>query len=434
MKHNWNAEQGTVEPKLVVKYKKVELTEGKDYTVTYTKNDRIGTATATITGTEQYGEAVSFTGTKKITFKIVGTALKSKQFALNIKSKTYTGSEIELVNGEDYTVAAGLEEGRDYEVSYLKNINKGTATIVFKGINAYSGTIKKTFKITTKTLDEDMLMAESISVAYQKNGVKPSNLIVLRYGDMVLKEGKDYTITWKNNTKVADTTSSKAPQYRINGKGNFAGKLAWQKFEIKPAELEGQVSIKANDVIYKAGKKNNFATTVTLTDANGKKLQAGKDYLKTYTYYVDGQEQPLTAGTFQTLDARDNEILMKVVVTGTGNYTGTLEAEYRITRYKMSSIKVTKIEQFVVYDRQEKAITTYATYGNYPLKEGVDYEVVYTKNVFAGTATATLTALPGSAFTGTKKVVFTIKPVHAWSALTEKSSTETQKARILFQY
>lgn len=431
---NWNAEQGTVEPELVVKYNKTILTKGKDYTVTYTKNDRIGTATATITGTEQYGEAVSFTGTKKVTFKIVGTALKSSQFALNIKSKTYTGSEIELAKDEDYTVAAGLEEGRDYEVSYLKNINKGTAAIVFKGINAYSGTIKKTFKITARTLDEDMLQAENITVAYEKSGVKPSNLIVVRYGDMVLKEGKDYTITWKNNTAVADTTSSKAPQYRIVGKGNFTGTLAWQKFTIKPAELDGQVTIKANDVIYKAGKKNNFATTVTLTDVNGKKLTAGRDYLKTYTYYVDGEEQPLTAGTFQTLDDRANEIWMKVVVTGTGSYTGTLEAEYRITRYRMSSIKVTKIEQFVVYDRQEKAITTYATYGNYPLKEGVDYEVVYGKNVFAGTATATLTALPGSAFTGTKKVVFTIKPVHAWSALTEKSSTETQKARILFQY
>ena len=433
---NWNAENGTVEPKLEVKFNKTVLTEGKDYTVTYLNNDRIGTATAIITGTESYGEDVSFTGTKKITFKIVGTALNSRQFTLINKTKTYTGSEIELVNGEDYTVAAGLEEGRDYEVSYLKNTNKGTATIVFKGINAYRGTIKKTYKIVAKTLEEDMLQAENISVAYQKNGVKPSNLIVVRYGDMVLKEGKDYTIRWKNNTKVADVTTAKAPQYQIVGKGNFSGKLDWKLFTITAADLADQVSIKANDVVYKENRKNNFVTSVTLTDVNGKKLTRGRDYLKTYTYYVDGQEEPLAPNTIQQMAADGKEILMKVAVTGTGNYTGTVEAEYRITRYSMSKAKVTKIEKFVVYDRQEKSITTHAVYKGMELKEGVDYEVVYTKNVLAGTATATLTGLPGSAFSGTKKVVFLIKPWNAWSALNayEENGAKTQELTILFQY
>ena len=40
------------------------------------------------------------------------------------------------------------------------------------------------------------------------------------------------------------------------------------------------------DVVYK-NKANSYKTTVTLTDANGSKLTAGKDYDKNLIYKLD---------------------------------------------------------------------------------------------------------------------------------------------------
>ncbi|GEM_PF-3273967 len=59
---------------------------------------------------------------------------------------TYTGKEIKAL---DYVKLGGvtLTQGRDYSVTYLNNKNIGTASVVIKGIGAYSGTVTKNFSI-----------------------------------------------------------------------------------------------------------------------------------------------------------------------------------------------------------------------------------------------------------------------------------------------
>lgn len=168
-------------PELTVKNGKILLEEGIDYTVTFENNVEIGTATAILTGVGDYS------GEKKVTFKISGRSISKAKITGVPKSVVYTGEAITIdseVWGEEPVLTMTinkekrtLEEGIDYTISYLKNTNKGIATIVFTGINGYSGTLKKTFKITAYDMKKNVFgLLEAVvdeAAVYAKGGSKP---------------------------------------------------------------------------------------------------------------------------------------------------------------------------------------------------------------------------------------------------------------------
>ncbi len=86
-----------IKPAVTVKYDGKKLTGGKDYTVAFTNNKKIGTATVTITGKGDY------TGEKTATFDIIPkgvklTSLTAVKEALSVKwakGSSITGYEIE---------------------------------------------------------------------------------------------------------------------------------------------------------------------------------------------------------------------------------------------------------------------------------------------------------------------------------------------------
>ena len=65
------------------------------------------------------------------------------------ESYVYTGKAVKPTVTVNLLVKK-LKKGTDYTVSYANNKNAGTATIKIKGINLYSGTLKKTFRIVKK--------------------------------------------------------------------------------------------------------------------------------------------------------------------------------------------------------------------------------------------------------------------------------------------
>ncbi len=152
-KVNYKAEGVTLTPSdtntpdtFTVKFGKDTLTYPTDYTVSYRNNDRAGKAELIITGIGKY------TGTKTVTFQIIGKAFNAKKVTVTgISDKTYTGKAI--TQNDAVLKYEGdskpLVYGTDYTISYTKNINKGTATMTFKGSekSGYSGSFKKTFKI-----------------------------------------------------------------------------------------------------------------------------------------------------------------------------------------------------------------------------------------------------------------------------------------------
>jgi hypothetical protein len=115
-----------IKPAPVVKYKGVKLVKGTDYTVKYTNNKAVGTATVTITGIGKYGASVK------------------KTFKINPKAVALTG----LTAGkQQLTVAWNKGTGvTGYEVQYaLKKSFAGAKTVVVK--KAAAKTVLK--KLTT---------------------------------------------------------------------------------------------------------------------------------------------------------------------------------------------------------------------------------------------------------------------------------------------
>jgi gliding motility-associated-like protein len=133
-----------ITPAVVVKDGSTTLTETTDYTIAYTDNTNVGTATITITG------AGNYTGTKTQTFVIAAQAASTLTID-PIANQTYTGSGITPgVVVKDGSIT--LTETTDYTIAYTDNTNVGTATITITGAGNYTGTITQTFAIARPTL------------------------------------------------------------------------------------------------------------------------------------------------------------------------------------------------------------------------------------------------------------------------------------------
>ncbi|MDE7321564.1 MAG: Ig-like domain-containing protein [Lachnospiraceae bacterium] len=456
--------KGIIPDKLTVTYKNQTLiasTDGGktgDYTVSYANNMAIGTATVTITATA----GSSYAGSKSINYKIVGTNINTAKVA-GITSKTYTGNEADVLQN-NLTLTLNntvLRESKDngvtgdYTVSYINTSNAGTATVILKGINAYSGQIKKTYKIAgfdiTDTSDITMLYAtednpsklipvnnlSEIRSPYMKGGAKPQ--VKLYYRGTALTAGKDYTISYSNNTSVttSETPENRLPKITIKGKGNFIGSIQGTWIITDGAMSPDKLSMSAKDISYKS-KPNSHKTTVTITDANGKKLTAGKDYDKNIVYTYAGETQVTTADgstirrkkgdTVDTNDIISADTSIQVTVKGIGAYLGDGSAElsttYRIIATDISKAKLKVNAKEYLNGKSVKLDPTdiELTLNGSKLVHGTDYiidESTYANNTKKGKATVILRGT-GKNFGGQRKITFTIgsKLLIWWKNLT----------------
>lgn len=260
-----------------------------------------------------------------------------------------------------------------------------------------------------------------------KGGAKPQ--ISLYYKGMALVPGRDYTISYKNTDAVTtdDTPVNKLPKITIKGKGSFKGTLTgtWRITDGAMSNTNNKLTMTAKDTIYKK-KTGNYKTTLTITDANGRKLTAGKDYDKNVIYtYVNDTKVSTTNDTLITRKAGElvnkNDILnantwIRATVKGTGAYAGdgnaSLSTTYRIIAANITSAKLkvrTKIYQ------NGKAVTLTPedlklTLDGKELIYGIDYTIdehSYADNTKKGKASVILRGI-GTNYGGQRKITFTI--------------------------
>ena len=139
-------------PGVTVKLNGKTLKNGTDYTVSYSSNTKVGTATVKITGKGNYTGSVSKTYSIKNDFK--------KATVSGISTKAFTGKNITQSITVKYN-GKTLKNGTDYTVSYSSNKNIGTATVKITGKGSYTGTITKTFKINPAKQEIQKLTAKS---------------------------------------------------------------------------------------------------------------------------------------------------------------------------------------------------------------------------------------------------------------------------------
>ena len=368
--------------------------ENADYTVTWINNRYVGTATVVLTGTGKILEDGTASGTyfgeKRITFRIKGTALSANMVSWADGSKNvsivYNGEEqeprvrvslqkkVKDENGKTVTQTTTLREYDeyaqygDYKVSYLKNVDAGTATVVITGAGGYTGTVKKTFKITQADLAAEGTEAKigvADSIPFAKNGAKPAIVVTAKMANgntVTLKEGKDYTITYANNKAVSEgknLTEKKLPLIIVKGKGNFKGSIK-QTFTITNkslADTVNPITVTVTDV--PANKnKGKFVSKPVITDADGVKLKEKTDYTLTYSLLMANGEET-------KLDVKKDVVnepgsTVRITITGVGNYQGegsVLTADYRITEFDFTKVTVKVVPKTLPYTTKPVTLT-----------------------------------------------------------------------------
>ncbi len=210
-----------------------------------------------------------------------------------VKDKTYTGKALT----QSITVKVGtktLKNGTDYTVSYSNNTKAGTAKLTIKAKGSvYGGSKTVSFKIKPKSL-------KSAKVSGIKNkaytGKKRTQSIKVKLGTKTLKNGTDYKVSYKNNTKTG-----KATLY-VKGTGNYSGTITKtfiiypkkQKISSAKSSSKKKMTIKWTKDSKASGYQIVYATNSKFT--KGKKtitIKSYKTYKKTIkslkskkTYYV----------------------------------------------------------------------------------------------------------------------------------------------------
>ena len=370
--------------------------------------------------------------------------------AADIVGETYTGNAIKpavTVKDGEKTLTAD-----DYTVTYESNTNAGTATAKITGKGNYTDEVSKAFTINPRALENDMITAIDAQV-YTGSAITPEPEV--KYGEIKLEKGKDYTVSYESNTAVGTATVTVAAV----ASGNYAGSAA-ANFTIgtKPitadmitisgtytytgSAITPAVAVKyggvtlTEDTDYTVGLSNNTnagEATVKITGTGNYSGEASKDFTisrkpltsegitaadiagETYTgnaikpaVTVKDGEKTLTADDYTvTYESNTNAGTATAKITGKGNYTDEVSKAFTINPRALENDMITAIDAQVYTG---KAITPEpeVKYGEFKLEKDADYTVSYESNTAVGTATVTVTAVASGNYAGSAAANFTI--------------------------
>lgn len=228
---------------------------------------------------------------------------------------------------------------------------------------------------------------------YTGTAIKPE--VRVYDGEKRLKQGKDYTVSYKNNTKAAQSGDAKPPTVVVKGKGNYSG-TETQTFNITKRDIADDCVIKSFTDAYAPLTNGKNPKLVFSAKCSKKALKKNTDYTLTVR----------DAGGNKT-DAYAAEGTYSILIKGVGtNYTGECVVSFDVlNKIPVSKLKVNKIAS-VEYDGTSKRPQPVVKYGKATLRKGTDYSLYYRNNREMGTATIEITG-KGDYF-GTRNVTFAI--------------------------
>lgn len=299
----WTGEEIRRHPEnLKCKHCNRALVEGTDYMIRYSDNVDPGTATVKVIGMGQ------FEGTEKIYhYTIKNKTFHSGRYenGQNLGTLEWTGKEVKFDIGQvvsDHQDVV-LKEDTDYKITYSNNINPGTAKVEITGLGDYKGcSLSYTYTIhktetpvkpsedtnpshndsTTETKKESLTIATDPENAIY-NGKNITRKVIVRSGNEVLTEGRDYKITYSNNKNCGIVTM------KIIGIGNHQGTIT-KTFKIAPkkASLKKIKSGKKTATLY-IRKNGGGVTGYQIRYSYKKNFKSSKYKLsKKTTYKIKG--------------------------------------------------------------------------------------------------------------------------------------------------
>lgn len=372
-------------PAVSVTHNGKKLTPDTDYTVTYTNNIEVTDyARARITGQGNYK------GTLTQYFTIRKQDISNCSIILSADSFPYDGSD----KRPEVTVKSGnntLTASSDYTVSYSNNRAVGTATVTISGRNNYTGSASKSFRIVPADIANFTASLSASTFGYDGSKKKPSATV--RSGNKTLTSGTDFTVSYSNNVNAGTASAV------ITGKGNYSGSIT-KEFIITPADFSKLTASLATGTFSYDGTEKKPEVTVK---SGSKQLTAGTDFTVSYTDNIN-------VGT------------AKAVITGKGNYSGTITKSFKITQADLSKFTASLSVDSFIYDGAEKKPEVTVKSDNAQLTAATDFTVSYSSNVNAGTATVTITGKGN--YSGSIKKQFTITPAD-FSGFSAELSADT---------
>ncbi len=240
---------------------------------------------------------------------------------------------------------------------------------------------------------------------YTGTAIKPA--VEVYHNETLLALGTDYTISYKNNTKV-----SSAAALTVKGKGNFTGTSNMVNFTIINADI-------AADTKHPTKMTVVANTKVAPVILNGTKKLTAKDYMLTgegldgkgkYTdVTADGVFNTLTVKGIGSYEGSSFDIQVKVIdKSAAKNFAVTIDKDFQPV-YDAKAINLTSLFQSADNQNGVIAVTDSADPSKL-LREGEDFTTVCISNLTnAGTVQFMLTGM--GEYTGTVNKTFKINPL-----------------------
>ena len=289
------------------------------------------------------------------------------------KDAVYDGKEHKWIPTVTDKADKKLETGTDYTVEYsTKNFKDvGTIDVTITGKGNYTGTVKRSYKVTPK---EYTVTTDSATKTYSGTALKAGGKVEgIVSGETVefTTTGSQTEVGTSKNTYELVWKSAKATNYTLAKES--IGKLTVKAKSIVPDDKDTPESDKTGITVSEPsdskydGKEHKEVLTVTDTKT-GKELVAGTDYSVTYSSDL------VNAGT----------VTMKVA--GLGNYSGSFTKTYKITK---RSVTLTSATVSKVYDGSALTNTSITVSGDgFVEGEGASYEVTGTQTEVGNSANA----------------------------------------------
>lgn len=302
---------------------RIELVEGKDYTVVYSNNMNAGTASVTLKGKGGYSGSI----TKKFKIKRADakdTILLGDNFQDIVKYEKGGARPIP----EFYFGNVKLKYGTDYSLSYTNNksvtVNSAKAATVkakFKG--KFTGSVTLKFFIDTGTFDDALMDVDNKIVSSKPGGWKQSKVSIYDGNGKKLSAGTDY------NKKLIYSLDKDGEQILTGSEtlpvGTSVYVTAYGIKNYEGAKLTGVYNIvdesinNANIII----KEKNYTGKAVTLEKNDLSVRVGsKELVYGVDYVITQYSKNVKKGT------------AKVTIKGIGKYCGEKKASFVIAAKK----------------------------------------------------------------------------------------------------
>lgn len=338
----------------VLKFHNRTLTEGKDYTLSFSNNQNSGVGTFTITGLGLYS------GTLTNNFGIWQINLSQAEIAFSQSSYLYTGTPLTpkpTVTWNGIT----LTENVDYTLSWHNNAQQGNAYVTVSGKGNFTGERNKYFYIDLTPITEAEIGDIPDYEYAPGKEFKPEPTVTLN--GVTLKKDVDYTLSYFDNTMASSRTNR--PRVHITGIGIYKSGFS-KYFTINPLKLSGE-TIELPDTNCGNGSVTTFLRNHLVITYNGVQLTSD-DYSITSLRCSAGNE------------------ILGFSISYKQNYSGTRQ---------MTSVKRCDLSDIPEQIFSGNAVTPKPTvkYGSATLQEGTDYVLSWADNTKTGTGSVTVTGI-----------------------------------------